>query len=564
MRIGIVLFGLFLILLPFDYEYLKNYGDIHASLIALVFLCVCAFFHRSSEYGWRTTDLAVAVYLLYGLINTLWTDSSLHEVRLAEWLALALAYGLARSGWVDKQTILWLLVLNCLVQSVYALIQYFGVLETNHSAFRLTGSFRNPGPLGGLIALGVVLLITLKETARRHRWALYPVLSVVGLTLILSDSRAGWLSAVVALSVWGVSRLKKYRRAAIVLLAVLSIGLIAGLYCYRPESADSRLRIWKITGESIPEKPWTGHGPGTFPSRYMLLQADYFERHPDAPLAVAASDNSHAFNDLLRIAFEQGVIGLLLFGLILLSAFRSEKKETADRSARAGLLCWLIFSCFSYPSDVFPLKMVLTVLLGLLPGHKLTICRLRGRIWVIDAGVLIFILFFGLYGLRFHRQAGRLLDQKFREDDPAVEQALDSLYPRMRPYPAHVLQYARLLFLEGEYGCALPVLEDAARHVPSSRLYLDLGEVYQQTGRAAEAEKAYRTASFMVPGYLEPRYRLFRLYVAQGDTLRAVREGESLLRMPVKVENPAVEAMRRSVGEWLETAQPERRWDMKK
>lgn len=53
-----------------------------------------------------------------------------------------------------------LLVVGCL-QSIYGLLQLYGFYPSNHSLFKMTGSFFNPGPYAGFLVVPFVLSIGL-------------------------------------------------------------------------------------------------------------------------------------------------------------------------------------------------------------------------------------------------------------------------------------------------------------------------------------------------------------------------------------------------------------------
>ena len=47
----------------------------------------------------------------------------------------------------------------CTVEAVYSLLQLYGVLPSLHGIFKVTGSFYNPGPLGGFIAVSIPIAL---------------------------------------------------------------------------------------------------------------------------------------------------------------------------------------------------------------------------------------------------------------------------------------------------------------------------------------------------------------------------------------------------------------------
>ena len=54
-----------------------------------------------------------------------------------------------------KLLISWLLILAGAVEAVWGLLQVYGYVASNHSLYALTGSFYNPGPYSGFLAMCV-------------------------------------------------------------------------------------------------------------------------------------------------------------------------------------------------------------------------------------------------------------------------------------------------------------------------------------------------------------------------------------------------------------------------
>ena len=47
----------------------------------------------------------------------------------------------------------WLLILTGAIETVWRLCQVYGYTASNHSLYALTGSFYNPGPYSGFLAM---------------------------------------------------------------------------------------------------------------------------------------------------------------------------------------------------------------------------------------------------------------------------------------------------------------------------------------------------------------------------------------------------------------------------
>ena len=52
-----------------------------------------------------------------------------------------------------KMLVVWLLILAGAIEAIWGLLQVYGYEPSNHSLYALTGSFYNPGPYSGFLAL---------------------------------------------------------------------------------------------------------------------------------------------------------------------------------------------------------------------------------------------------------------------------------------------------------------------------------------------------------------------------------------------------------------------------
>ncbi|MDR2129624.1 MAG: hypothetical protein LBP56_00405 [Odoribacteraceae bacterium] len=167
----------------------------------LTIVVATSLFSRREASGLHFTiiDALVGLYLLYGVINLIWVKKlQVDPFAWCRWVAMAGGYVLYRAD-VHKRGLLPAIAWSGVLQSVIAIGQATGVLEGNHSLFTVTGSFRNPGQLGGYLAVtGTVawyLLINGKRD-RRGQWARdFSIFAITLVGLILADSRAGGLAA---------------------------------------------------------------------------------------------------------------------------------------------------------------------------------------------------------------------------------------------------------------------------------------------------------------------------------------------------------------------------------
>ena len=187
---------------------------------------------------------------------------------------------LGKTSWTDILCfrnffvhVAWSLVLLGAIEAVWGLRQLYGFSVSGHSRYALTGSFFNPGPYGGYLAM--ILPVCLHLYLRACEWKSTDVLHKIekvtaGLAGILilcvlpaTMSRSAWIAAAISCAwvaymhrdrrKWSVlwRRYKKrYLTWGVVGLFVLILGG-AGIFFLKPDSAMGRLFMWKITCKAI-------------------------------------------------------------------------------------------------------------------------------------------------------------------------------------------------------------------------------------------------------------------------------------------------------------------------
>lgn len=142
--------------------------------------------------------------------------------------------------------ITWLFILAGAVEAVWGLAQVYGFTASNHSLYALTGSFYNPGPYSGFLAmtLPVCLYEWLKRRKEKKTTAYYVALSVLLLLICVLPagmSRSAWMAGAVSSAYIAYMHYRKEIHAYIrchprrtkvgaILLVLLAGGMLAGVY----------------------------------------------------------------------------------------------------------------------------------------------------------------------------------------------------------------------------------------------------------------------------------------------------------------------------------------------
>lgn len=398
-------------------------------------------------------------------------------------------------------------------------------------------------------------------TAKRCPWVV--ITSSLLIACVLTDSRAALLGFIVAATMLLLIRYrifnKRLRYAIYIGLPIAGILLIVGMYMYRPLSADGRLLIWKICIKHIiEEKPLLGHGIGGFHREYMPAQAEYFASGcaTEAEVLLAA-DNTFPFNEFIRIACEFGIIGVLLVIIILSAIIYSgiEVFPSLRGAAITALVCGIVFACFSYPLDVPVLRFLYAILiLCALPPLKLNECRRRMLYFCIGIAAAVLIGGRTSSYIHFHRM-DRALTKLLVSDDRANKAYIKESIANFADNERILSKYAYILYEKGQYKEAIPILEQSISLFPTAEKILDLGDAYKEVKIYGKAIECYRTASYMLPAYVTPPYKLFCLYNQLGINDKAVEYARQIESMKAKVENRRAMNIKKEAKEFLQRQQ---------
>ena len=488
------------------------------------------------------------------------------------------------TGWPQLQLFfLAVVVATGGIEAVSGMRQLHGFEGSNHSLFRLTGDFYNPGPYSGYLAivLPVCLWMILEwgKEKRAHSHASLRYLGWIGLLAIIvvlpaGMSRTAWIAAAVSCGwVYWVQRIgwektKKYmdgnRTLTIVssILILISIaGALAGIYLLKKDSANGRLLLWKVTGQAIREQPWTGTGTGGFPAAYAEAQAEYFTsgKASETEMMVAGCPE-YGFNEFLQIGLEQGLVGLMVFVLLLsYSLFRGVKNRQVG--AAGGILALMVFSLASYPLQLPEFWVVLVVLMGVAnsntpvdadtpptpsrEGRKILSVAMIG-VLAICCG-WIFRQQKGYYeGYKKWNTLKILYNSKAYE---AAGEGYEELVPLMGHKPELLFEAAQCLSKSERFKEANRLLERAMKLSGDPMIHYMAAKNEQSMGNYQKAENLLLHAIDMLPERIYPYYLLTKLYSEptffQED--KFIKAADAVLKKEPKVESTAIREMREEV-----------------
>ena len=195
---------------------------------------------------------------------------------------------------------------------------------------RVRGPFVSSPSMGlALVLCFFSILVFARRTTPGRRWILLGLSGMMLPVLFWTRTRSVWLALAIGMIVWvAYSRRRMTRIVSLSLLSalllavsVLNIDNFLGTERSRGGLTDTgpillRIGLAKITAEMVADRPLTGVGFGHFSDHAL-----HYGRNPSSPFQVhAASAMEH--NNLLSLAAETGLVGALLYVLLIVLILR--------------------------------------------------------------------------------------------------------------------------------------------------------------------------------------------------------------------------------------------------
>jgi O-antigen ligase len=306
----------------------------------------------------------------------------------------------------------WRILLGILLFSV-SLIAWYAIIQQSHGSrmvlnlerpdqygMRASGTYFCPNHFANLLSLliplAVALLVTGSAGAPLRLLSGYVLLLFLPV-LFLTQSRSGWIGAVVGLSstVCLIARRRSRRLFRLMLVMIPVVLAVMGwlLWTYSPTvrarvtgaslatpdtAVQARFLMWKDTIPMIRDKPVFGHGPGSYVwvyPRYKTQPAQYLF--------------NYAHNEYLHVLAEYGAVGFALFAAFLLWALAQFMRwsQAASRDKDAHLAAALVGSVlgamahgfFDFNFHIFSINHALVLMAGVAAAGLYSSGDLRAR-----------------------------------------------------------------------------------------------------------------------------------------------------------------------------------------
>lgn len=537
-------------------------------------------------------DILLIAYVGYVGLNILFTTPTfLSSNDYLELITLAgfyfvIRHFLSSSPQTFQTAFVLIFVILGGLQAVLGLQQLYGFEPSNHNLYKVTGDFFNPGPFSGFLLCSFPLGLSLYLFRKPHDFR-SQVLGYVGLGAFLlillmlpsTLSRASWVAGVIGVGLIGWVRYdgKKFvlsylnnpvkKIVAITVSGVLLISLAVGLFHFKKESAIGRLLSYRVSISAWMEQPVMGAGYKLFAPAFGAEQIEFFRTEDRSEeLKMVAGHGEYAFNEFLMILVEQGIIGLVLFllllGSVLIPSFArivrsGQSIDPIVLGVVASLISLLVFACFSYPFSIPVIFLSFFLLLAVVASKN------SSRVYTLTKGILnsviTLVLIIGVGTLSFlilriqhtnwknqqvWEEAGYFEDMQEYE---LAKETFDEIADAYQYNGGFLFRYGQVLRLSGHCEQAVDVLNRASRFTTDPYLFNSLGNCYQELGEYEKAEEAYYKSNYLIPHKFYPVYLLAKLHEERGEIVKSKSMASKLLSMPVKISSPAIEEMKKEM-----------------
>lgn len=475
---------------------------------------------------------------------------------------------------ITKRKIIWnfniiskIFTILCSIEAGMGILQYCNIFAPSSLFYKVAGSFDNPAGFAGCLCAGLPFSLYLSSKSRKMKqnisWKLLFLFILIG--IILSESRAGYISLIIILAVYLVHRhrirISSNKKMAIFLFITLvsSVFILSPiLYYIKKDSVDGRLLIWQCSLEMIKDKPIAGHGIGAFNQHYMEYQAAFLEQHPDNRFAVLADNVKHPFNEYLSIGVQFGIIGWISLSIIIIFLIYCYKRYPSPE----GYICLLallsigVFSFFSYPFT-YPFVWIITFVCVVLLIKRSYSPPLFIQKRIVQKGIGISFLIISileLYTVGTRTKAEIEWKQTvylgmFGKTNEALNR-YDKLMDFLDKDPYFLYNYAVRLYLNGQYEKSLIVAKLCRRYWADYDLELIHAKAYIGIKQYEKAKEHLTKAAAMCPARFVPHYILQKVYHSQGDILTANKLAQAILRKRVKIDSKTIQRIKKEMKEY--------------
>ena len=543
----------------------RSYDDMfyYSAILLLSALVVVGYrFFTRKEYHTNTLDISVMLFLSYIVLNRIFLSNSYPDaVFLLRSVIIVGAYVYMRSiSKSEKAGVVLqkLFIAVGLVELIIVVLQLFSIVHSNNPFFDVTGSYNNPSMLGGILLLSAIsaLSFSLKDDISIRKRMIYSFICLMlAVGVFVSSSRSALVSLVICsfflLIRTFLSRKKSpNRRGSFIGVIFFIMLLLVGVIVYINHIDiynEARILIWRVSWDIFRDYPLFGAGIGSFASNYPYYQANYFMNNPDSLFSTVSGDNYQAYNLIISILCELGIVGCLFFAAIIFYIFRCKGSFDLKILFISTTIFLLFNNLFDSLTIVICYVSIMAMISAKSTGADYRIANSRGI--SIIAGVVIVSLF--VYIIWVKSRFDNTLHGLQELSDGQIENTLNIDESIVFSYRPFMVSYSEIVFEKLDPENAITVLDDVLKRMATARQVTLAGDLYYEMGEISKAEEFYYLADNMVPSRIIPSYKLFVLFKDTGQNDKAKTMAEYILNKEVSVVSSVTLRVRAEAKEYL-------------
>lgn len=412
---------------------------------------------------------------------------------------------------------------------------------SRHYLYLLTGTFQNPGPYSAFLMLGVVTGLAWTQEAEKN-WQKHIIMGAAGFMFVLLP--ATWSrAAIISLGIIGLWLFRKSYWKWRWAVWIGCIALCVVFYFLKQGSADGRLLIWTSGLTTWLHHPWTGVGIGGFFHASANGVAELYANNPSSDLFASGGITDYAFNELLKVLVEQGLIGAIL--CIAAVGYTMYLLWQHSRPLFYGMLSLLMFSMFSYPFELLPYRIIMVMLAAWVASEHSG--RKEGKIrygWLVLSVLLLLPSYMIAKQVKLRYNADMDCHLFAGMDNEAFIDDYYELLPFERDNARFLFDFGKTLRLHGRYNDSNDMLRQGTLISADPMFYILMGNNYKDMQCVDLAENAYKKAFSIMPNRIYPLYQLMHLYKETRNEKRAKEYAKKVINFKEKITSPATKQMK--------------------
>jgi O-antigen polymerase len=475
------------------------------------------------------------------------------------------------------------ILIIALLESLYCIMQYMGLLESQTPLFKVTGSWVNPNITALFLALTSPFFFYLFN--KKSRKIYFFGFGLLLLALSLLKCRSAFIGILISAIVffgleyhfirWAKDVKNRMSIKAIVILCLLVL-MSTGNYLYNSKkaSSDGRKFIWKLSLMMVADKPVWGSGYGLYEKEYNLFQANYIDQgNANETELQNAGYVLVSHNEMIQNTVEGGLVGLLLFVLFLSSLVVSVRKSqrvhrphdsspTLSASlihskhqnrifhlAYAGIISFVVMSMFHFTIQCIPVMTLFSIFTALicsqlkpivLPKSIMESNVIRLIVSITGTAIGVFLLYSIVVTAMADRENKKASLLTEKGDFPQALKTLSAVKPELKKYVDYWKNVGIVHLKSKNYLAAITAYQQGLVNSSNPELFYGMGICYEQLGQYSNAIIQYRQLVLSNPSKFLYRFLLMQTYLKNNEIANAQNTAQGIINLKPKIPSNEV------------------------